>query len=138
MSPIPTIILCDNSFLMKLFLCLVKYIINDTPIIAEIFLCSRFIKNIEGDISWKLDDWWKSLKNYFCIIDNSSIDLFWYKYDWDYEFRYLRTYSDKFARAVDFQDWLSLYNGYENNWNLGSEEHERYNNYFQLQNLFKD
>ena len=113
-------------------------LINETPIIAEIFLCSRFIQKMEGNVSWTLSDWWKCLKNYFCIIDNSSLDLIWYKYDWEYEYRYLRTYSDKFARAIDFQDWLSLYNGYENNWDQASREHEKYNSYFQLKNIFKD
>ena len=113
-------------------------LIEQTPIIAEIFLCSRFINQIEGNISWNLDNWWRCLKNYFCVIDNSSLDLLWYKYDWEYEYRYLRTYSDKFARAIDFQDWLSLYNGHINNWDLASNEHEKYNNYFQLQNIFKD
>ena len=112
-------------------------LINETPVIAEIFLCSRFISQIEGEISWTLNSWWESLKNYFCIIDNSSLDLFWYKYDWEFEYRYLRTYSDKFARAIDFQDWLSLYNNSQNNWNLASNEHEKYNRYFQLQNIFK-
>ena len=100
-------------------------------------MCSRFISQIEGEISWTLNSWWDSLKNYFCIIDNSSLDLFWYKYDWEFEYRYLRTYSDKFARSVDFQDWLSLYNNSKNNWNLASNEHEKYDRNFQLQNIFK-
>ena len=113
-------------------------LIEQTPVIAEIFLCSRFINEIEGNISWNLDNWWRCLKNYFCVIDNSSLDLLWYKYDWEYEYRYMRTYSDKFARAIDFQDWLSLYNGYDNHWNLSSNVHEKYNKYFQLQNIFKD
>ena len=89
-------------------------------------------------MTWNLESWWKSLKDYFCIIDNSSLDLFWYKYYWDYEYRHLRTYSDKFARAVDFQDWLSLYNNFENNWQLASNEHEKYNNLVKLKNIFKD
>ena len=113
-------------------------LIEQTPVIAEIFLCSRFINQIEGNISWNLDNWWRCLKDYFCVIDNSSLDLLWYKYDWEYEYRYLRTYSDKFARAIDFQDWLSLYSGHNNNWNVASNEHEKYDNYFQLQNIFKD
>ena len=124
--------------LKKLNINLNDLIINETPVIAEIFLCSRFINNIEGEVLWELNDWWRCLRNYFCVIDNSSIDLLWHKYDWEYEYRYLRTYSDQFARAIDFQDWLSLYNGYDNNWNLASNEHEKYNKYFQLQNIFKD
>lgn len=111
---------------------------NETPIIAEVFLCSRFIKQIKGEVDWTLNGWWESLKDYFCIIDNSSLDLFWYKYDWHFEYRYLRTYSDKFARAIDFQDWLSLYNNSQNNWDLASGEHEKYDSNFQLQNIFKN
>tara|TARA_Y100000389_G_scaffold5644_1_gene5385 strand:- start:740 stop:1918 length:1179 start_codon:yes stop_codon:yes gene_type:complete len=111
---------------------------NETPIIAEIFLCSRFINKLEGQISWELKNWWDSLKNYFCIIDNSSFDLFWHKYDWEYEYRYLRTYSGKFARAIDFQDWLALYNGLNNNWHLASSEHEKYDETNKLKNIFKN
>ena len=35
MSPIPTISFCDNSFFIKLFSYLVKYITNDTPTIGK-------------------------------------------------------------------------------------------------------
>ena len=111
---------------------------NETPIIAEIFLCSRFVNNLEGKISWELNNWWATLKDYFCVIDNSSLDLFWYKYDWEYEYRYLRTYSGKFARAIDFQDWLALYNGLNDNWHLTTSEHERYDEKNKLTNIFKN
>jgi len=111
---------------------------NFTPVVAEIFLCSRLIQNINGQVLWNLEDWWNSLKNYFCIIDNSALDLFWYKYDWDYEYRFLRTYSDKFSRAIDFQDWLSLYNNFENNWHVASSEHEKYDDQLKLTNIFKN
>ena len=109
-----------------------------TPVVAEIFLCSRLVKNINGQVFWSLDDWWNSLRDYFCIIDNSALDLFWYKYDWDYEYRFLRTYSDKFSRAIDFQDWLSLYNNLENNWHLASSEYEKYDDQLKLTNIFKN
>jgi len=110
---------------------------NETPVVAEIFLCARFMNRLDNSISWNLESWWDSLKNYFCIIDNSSLDLFWYKYDWNYEYRYLRTYSDKFARAIDFQDWLSLYNDSKNNWLKSSGEHEKYDEFLKLKNIFK-
>lgn len=110
---------------------------NETPVVAEIFLCSRFISKIDNQINWELKNWWEALKNYFCIIDNSSLDLFWHKYDWEYEYRYLRTYSGKFTRAIDFQDWLSLYNGLDNNWHLASNEHEKYDETLKLKNIFK-
>ena len=111
---------------------------NETPVVAEIFLCARLLMKINKDLKWNLEDWWSSLKNYFCIIDNSSLDLLWHKYDWQYEYRFLRTYSNSFSRAVDFQDWLSLYQNLNNEWNLASNEHERYNESRQLINIFRD
>lgn len=124
--------------LKKFGLSLDNLLKNETPVVAEIFLCSRFIHKLNSKVSWDLENWWESLKNYFCIIDNSALDLFWYKYNWDYEYRFSRTYSDKFARAIDFQDWLSLYNGLNNNWKLSSNEHEKYNEFLELQNIFKN
>ena len=59
---------------------------NETPVVAEIFLCARFMNKLDNSINWNLESWWDSLKNYFCIIDNSSLDLFWHKYDWNYEY----------------------------------------------------
>ena len=111
---------------------------NETPVVAEIFLCARFMNKLDNSINWNLESWWDSLKNYFCIIDNSSLDLFWHKYDWNYEYRYIRTYSDKFARAIDFQDWLSLYNNSENNWLKSSDENEKYDEFLKLKNIFKN
>ena len=110
---------------------------NKTPVVAEIFLFARMLMKINNKLNWSLDDWWQSLKDYYCIVDNSSFDLFWYKYDWEYENRLHRTYSNKFARALDFQDWLSLYNNLNNDWKLASNEHEKYNDNFQLTNIFK-
>ena len=115
-----------------------KLLKNETPVVAEIFLCARFLNKLDNSINWNLESWWDSLKNYFCIIDNSSLDLFWHKYDWNYEYRYIRTYSDKFARAIDFQDWLSLYNNSENNWRKSSDEHEKYDEFLKLKNIFKN
>ena len=115
-----------------------KLLKNETPVVAEIFLCARFMNKLDNSINWNLESWWDSLKNYFCIIDNSSLDLFWHKYDWNYEYRYIRTYSDKFARAIDFQDWLSLYNNSENNWLKSSDEHEKYDEFLKLKNIFKN
>ncbi len=111
-------------------------LINDTPLVAEIFLCARYLQKIERDLKWDLDNWWISLKNYFCIIDNSSLDLLWFKYEWDYEFKYTRTYSHKFARALDFQDWFSLYNGSKDNWNKASSVHEKYDEKMEIKNLY--
>ena len=120
------------------------FYINQTPLCPETFLCSRFIGKIENDIKWDLDNWWRCLKDYFCIIDNSSLDLFWYKYDWEVEYRYHKTYSKKLSRAINFNEWLSLYNNCQNNWHFYSKNHEmfeklkKFDNKYKGKNLFKD
>ena len=116
-----------------------KFFINDTPLCPETFLCSRFIGKIEDNVVWDLENWWRCLRDYFCIIDNSSLDSLWFKYEWEVEYRYLKTYSDKISRTVDFHEWLSLYNNSKNNWHLYSNEHEKFeefNNSYRGTNLF--
>ena len=116
-----------------------KFFINDTPLCPETFLCSRFIGKIEDNVIWDLENWWRCLRDYFCIIDNSSLDSLWFKYEWEVEYRYLKTYSDKVSRTVDFHDWLSLYNNSKNNWHLYSNEHEKFeefNDSYRGTNLF--
>ena len=116
-----------------------KFFINDTPLCPETFLCSRFIGKIEDNVVWDLENWWRCLRDYFCIIDNSSLDSLWFKYEWEVEYRYLKTYSDKISRTIDFHEWLSLYNNSKNNWHLYSNEHEKFeefNNSYRGTNLF--
>lgn len=96
---------------------------DDTPVISEIFLCARYLINIGVPINWSLNDWWESLKNYFCVIDADSLDFFWYKYDWQYEKRFYRSYASKSHRSIEFSDWLALYAGFDMGWeNTGYKE----------------
>ena len=120
--------------------------VNQTPLNPETFLCSRLIRKIENKVVWDLENWWRCLKDYFCIIDNESLDLLWFKYDWDIEYRNLKTYSDRISSSVSFHEWLSIYNNFENNWNLISRDHEKYqktddpfidNNYKRINNFFE-
>ena len=121
--------------------------VNQTPLVPETFLCSRLIRKIENKVVWDLENWWRCLKDYFCIIDNESLDLLWFKYDWDIEYRNLKTYSDRISRSVSFHEWLSIYNNFENNWNLISRDHEKYqkidesdinNNYKHINNFLNN
>lgn len=86
-------------------------IINFTPIISETFLCVRFLHKIHHPVTWSLRDWWKTLSQYFCVVDSDSLDLLWTKYeDWFYEKRYYRSYLNSSPRAVEFSDWINIYN----------------------------
>jgi hypothetical protein len=92
-------------------------IINGTPVVAETFLCARYLINMGVKLDWTLEHWWECLKNYFCVIDADSIDLFWYKTDWMYEKRFYRSYASKSNRAVEFSDWLTLHTSKKISWN---------------------
>lgn len=111
-------------------------LINHTPVVAEIFLCARYLEKFNKKNDWNLENWWAALRDYFCVIDNATLDLFWFKYEWDYEFKYSKTYANKFARGVNFNDWFSLYNNSKNNWDLASSVHEKYDEKMKIQNLF--
>ena len=85
-------------------------IINETAIINEIFLCSRYLLNLDFDLKWTLDDWWKRCRETFCVFDRSSIDLFWYKYHWQYEQRFTNNYTSNFNQSLQFSDWINIFN----------------------------
>ena len=84
-------------------------IIKETAVINEIFLCARYLKNSDINLEWTLSDWWKICGEIFCVIDPSSIDLFWYKYHWKYEQRFIQNYTTDDKQALTFSDWLNLY-----------------------------
>lgn len=78
--------------------------------LCEIYLETEFLKKIEHDFQWSFKDSWEVLSKYFCIIDKSSIDLFWFKYD---RFNEYRTYSNKSRTLYEefyFTDWINSYN----------------------------
>ena len=45
-----------------------NFLNNGTPVVAEIFLCSRFINSLEGKMNWDLSNWWQSLKIIFVLL----------------------------------------------------------------------
>ena len=91
-------------------------IINDTPVISEIFLCARYLLNKKIKLFWTLDHWWECLREYFCIIDSQSLDIYWNKYDKEYEKRFILNYTKKTNRVVDYSDWIDLYTNKNVDW----------------------
>ena len=84
-------------------------IINETVIRAEILLCARYLKNINHELVWSVNDWWNCLNKYFCIFSCEEIDFFWKKYHWEYEKKLSRSYGQKMNRLVDFSDRLNKF-----------------------------
>ena len=108
---------------------------NETPVISEIFLSARYLKKIENKLEWSLDQWWQSLEEFYCVIDSSSLDLFWLKYDWEYEHRFAKNYSNYFSRSLEFSDWLTLYTKSQHGWKVASNDHERFDENYILKNI---
>ncbi len=103
-------------------------IMNDTAVINEIFLCARYLSNLNYKLEWSLEDWWKKCRELFCIFDTSSIDLFWYKYHWKYEQRFLSNYTSEFNQSLQYSDWLNLYNLKTENYKKSNQERWDFNN----------
>ena len=82
---------------------------NDTAIINEMFLCSRYINKNNIDLQWTLVDWWQKCRELFIIVDANSLDFFWYKYEWKYEQRFITNYTSNFEQSLQYSDWLNLY-----------------------------
>ena len=133
------IILFGNTDLMKKYFfyeeeeeILSKYslpksrIINETAITSEIMLCARYLKNIDHELAWSMDDWWNCLSKYFCIFSCDEIDFFWKKYEWEYEKKHSRAYGQKVHRLIDFSDWLNIF--YDKNYYKNYQYKERFEN----------
>ena len=65
-------------------------------------------KTIKHDFNWTLQDSWNTYKNYYCIFDKESIDLFWRKYDYVNENRNYTNTRRHMKEEFTFSDWLNL------------------------------
>jgi hypothetical protein len=72
------------------------------------YLCIKYFEKLGYTLDWTLKQSWTLIAKYFCIIDSSSIDLYWPKYDFRNEFRYKYYYKHS-LQHITFADWLSLY-----------------------------
>ena len=82
--------------------------------LCEVYLCTEFLKKINHCIDFTLEDYWNVLAGYFCIIDSSSIDLFWFKYDrWNENRRY-QNMIRKLDEEFYFSDWINSVNNLRN------------------------
>ena len=114
--------------LKKLNVDLENPIVKNTAVINEIFLCARYLSNLNYELDWSLDDWWKRCGELFCIFDTSSIDMFWYKYHWKYEQRFICNYTSEFNQSLQYSDWLNLYNLKTETYNKSNQERWNLNN----------
>jgi hypothetical protein len=81
--------------------------------LCEVYLVTKFLKNIGREVRWTLEDSWKVFAEHFCVVDESSIDIYWYKYARMREYRYRNYTVEKEKMELTFPDWLRLYTNFE-------------------------
>ena len=75
----------------------------------ENFLCYNYLKKyIDTKIKYSSLYYSRYLSKYFTIIDNSNLDLFWYKYNHQFEYRDKQFVEDNINRDqfINFFKWL--------------------------------
>lgn len=82
--------------------------------ICEMYLTTEFLKNIGRELKWTLEDSWRAMADHFIVVDQTSIDLYWHKYNKHKEFRYLKYGTILNNREMSFLEWFNLYKGMDN------------------------
>lgn len=88
--------------------------INGCYKMAETYLSAEFLAAIGRPVSWTLEDSWKAFADHFCIVDQHSLDLYWYKYARMREYRYIKYKTMSNDQEFTFAEWLSLYSDMAN------------------------
>ena len=86
-----------------------RFLKDSYKCIPENFLSYNYItKNINRKINYNPKDYYRCLKNYFLIIDNSALDFFWYKYNHQFEFRDKEYNNDVLYSYLSHLRWLKI------------------------------
>jgi hypothetical protein len=80
--------------------------------ICEVYLMTEFLKKTNHELKWTIKDSWSAFASQFCVIDRSSIDLYWGKYS-SLEDMWIR-YDDQVNKyeEMSFKEWLNLYTNF--------------------------
>lgn len=78
--------------------------------LCEVFLSAGYLEKMGEALTWSISDSWRKYIDYFCIADRSIIDLYWFKYERNKEYRN-KNYGGNFMNEeFGFIDWLNLFN----------------------------
>lgn len=81
---------------------------------CEVYLSTHFLEKVGRKLSYTLEDSWRTYAENFCIIDASSVDLLWYKYNYQEEYRDLGYDFMKNNQELTFREWAILYTSQQN------------------------
>ena len=91
-------------------------IVGGVPLASEIYLAVKYLIHLGIKPDWTMSQYWSYLRDYFCVVDGMTLDIYWDKYFKLKEYRYTRDYLDTNPRAMEFADWIQLYVQKEVNW----------------------
>jgi hypothetical protein len=78
--------------------------------ICEVYLVTQYLEKIGHNPIYTIKDSWRVFGDYFCIIDQCSIDLFWFKYNrWSEGKRHVNS-KRGLSEELTFSDWINLVN----------------------------
>lgn len=85
---------------------------------SEIYFTSEYLTKIGHNCTYTLQDSWLCYSRYFCIIDHTSIGMFWPKYsNFTNRWRNFLGISPE-LESLTFKEWLNLYIGLKDKTNI--------------------
>lgn len=88
---------------------------------TEVYLCTEYLEKIKQPISWTLNDSWTIFGKYFCIFDNTLLDMFWYKYQVHEEYRFHYYNKIHTHQLMHYYEWVACYKNLYNPMSLPEE-----------------
>lgn len=82
--------------------------------ICEAYLVTEFVKKLGHTPKTTIADSWDVFAKYFCVVDQISLDLYWYKYTRHIEHKTLEYKSILSSQTMTFSEWLNLYVNLDN------------------------
>lgn len=73
---------------------------------GEIYFAVNYLRSIGHYIKWTVEDSDYARNNYFIVMDNSSLDILWPKYDHK-EFRWKSYDANYYLQQCSFSEWMS-------------------------------
>jgi hypothetical protein len=75
----------------------------------ELYLCESYLRSIGHPFERTIASWWRTLAELFVVVDRTSIDYFWPKYEYVREHRVSSTEQVQALTLCGFRDWMNLY-----------------------------
>tara|TARA_B110000879_G_scaffold176482_1_gene230437 strand:+ start:199 stop:1179 length:981 start_codon:yes stop_codon:yes gene_type:complete len=89
--------------------------------LCEVYFSTEFFKKIKFKTDFTIKNYWKSMTNFFFVVDALSIDIFWFKYVRYNERRRYQNEKRKLDEEFYFSDWMNCYNDLSN-YTINQEE----------------